>query len=114
MRVIHEGDGGERALATEVDVADSLLRQGVGLMFRRSIPDEYALVFPFGRPAKRGLHMLCVPFDIDAIWAVDGRVEAVTELSAWVGYGRAKADLIVELPAGAADEVEPGDRIRVE
>ena len=114
MRVVHETDKTKRVLATDVDVADGLLSQGLGLMFRRSIPDDYALVFPFGRTTKRGLHMLCVPFDIDAVWVVDGEVQAVKRLSAWTGHGRARADTVVELPAGAADGVEAGDTIRFE
>ncbi|WP_178916139.1 DUF192 domain-containing protein [Natronomonas gomsonensis] len=114
MRVVHETDGTERVLASEVDVADGLLSQGLGLMFRRSIPDDYALVFPFGRATKRGLHMLCVPFDIDAVWVVDDEVQAVKRLSAWTGRGRARADTVVELPAGAADGVESGDAVRIE
>jgi uncharacterized membrane protein (UPF0127 family) len=57
--------------------------------------------------------MICVPFDIDAVWLVDGEVEAVKRLRAWRGYGRARGDTVVELPAGAADGVDPGDRVAV-
>lgn len=114
MRVVHEADGEERTLADDVEVADGLVSQGLGLMFRRSIPDDYALVFPFAGVGKRGLHMVCVPFDIDAIWLVDGEVTAVKTLSAWTGIGRARADTVVELPAGAADGVEAGDTVRIE
>ncbi|WP_254839332.1 DUF192 domain-containing protein [Natronomonas marina] len=114
MRVVHEAGGGERVLADEVEVADGLLSKGLGLMFRRSIPDDYALVFPFGRPGKRSLHMVCVPFDIDAVWLLDGEVRRVSRLSAWTGTGRARADTVVEMPAGAADGVETGDAVRIE
>ena len=114
MRVVHRPpEGPDRILATDVEVADSLLRKARGLMFRRSVPDEYALVFPFCRPVTRGLHMVCVPFDVDAVWLVDGRVEAVKRLRAWRGYGRARGDTVVELPAGTADAVDPGDRVEV-
>ena len=113
MRVVHEADGETRALATNVELADGLVSQGLGLMFRRSIPDDYALVFSFSRAAKRGLHMVCVPFDIDAVWLVDERVVAVKRLTAWTGHGRAHADTILELPAGAADDVETGDTVRL-
>lgn len=114
MYVVHEADGTERMLASDVDVAEGLVSKGLGLMFRRSIPEEYALVFPFGGVGKRGLHMVCVPFDIDAVWVVDGEVTAVKRLSSWTGHGRAKADTVIELPAGAADGVEPGDGIRID
>ena len=41
-------------------------------------------------------------------------VDPITGLDAWTGYGRARADTVVELPAGAADGVEAGDRVHVE
>ena len=114
MYVVHRPtDGPERRLATEVEVAESLLGKTRGLMFRGSMPDDYALVFPFGEPTTRGLHMVCVPFDIDAVWLVDGRVERVKRLRAWRGFGRARGDTVLELPAGVAEGVEPGDRVEV-
>lgn len=134
MRVVHEpaadrrdsaserpgppGEGREsavepRVLATDVEVADSSFARGRGLMFRWSIPDDYALVFPFDGQRRRGLHMAFVPFDIDAVWTADGVVQEVRRLAAWTGRGRAVADTIFELPAGAADGVVPGDRISV-
>jgi uncharacterized membrane protein (UPF0127 family) len=114
VRVVHEADGEERTLASDVELADGLLSQGLGLMFRRSIPDDYALVFPFSRATKRGLHMVCVPFDIDALWLHGGEVQQVKRLSAWTGHGRARADMVIEMPAGAADGIETGDTVRVE
>ncbi|WP_254537185.1 DUF192 domain-containing protein [Halomarina litorea] len=111
MRVVHESG---RVLATNVDTADSLLSQGLGLMFRRSIPDDYALVFRFGSQKRRSLHMLCVPFDIDAVWLCDGVVQRVTTMRAWTGHGAGVGDTVVELPAGALDGVEAGDRVTVE
>lgn len=101
-------------LASEVAVADSMFSQMRGLMFRRSIPDDYGLLFRFDTAESRSLHMLFVPFAIDAIWLVDGEVTKVKRLRPWVGLGWGTADTIIELPAGAADEVEPGDRIEVE
>jgi uncharacterized membrane protein (UPF0127 family) len=114
VRVVHEADGTERTLATDVEVADGIVSQGLGLMFRRSVPDDYALVFPFSGVSKRSLHMVFVPFDIDALWLVDGRVRAKKRLSAWTGYGRAEADTVVELPAGAVSAVSVGDAVRIE
>ncbi len=112
MRLVHEpADDEARPLATEVDLADSLLAQARGLMFRRSVPEDYALVFRFSRPRTRGLHMLFVPFPIDAVWVVDGTVTRTARLRPWLGRGRARADTVVELPAGAADAVAEGDRL---
>lgn len=111
-RLIHEpADGDRTVLATHVETADTFLARARGLTFRRRFPEGHALVFPFGRAAPRTLHMVCVPFPIDAVWLVDDRVERVATLSPWSGLGRARADAIVELPAGTADDVDAGDRL---
>lgn len=101
-------------IAGDVEVADSFLARARGLMFHRSIPEDYALVFEFGEPVTRSLHMLCVPFPIDALWLVDDEVSHSASLDAWTGFGRGRADTIVELPAGAAEGVREGDRVVLE
>ena len=98
-------------LASDVEVADSVFSQMRGLMFRRSIPDDYGLLFRFDTAESRSLHMLFVPFAIDALWLVDNEVVAKKRLRPWLGLGRAAADTLVELPAGAADGVAVGDRV---
>jgi hypothetical protein len=114
VRVVHESGGTDRTLATDVEIADGIVSQGLGLMFRRSVPDDYALVFPFSGVSRRRLHMVCVPFDVDALWLVEGRVRKKKRLSAWIDHGRAEADTVVELPAGAAEGVSTGDTVRIE
>ncbi|WP_435347544.1 DUF192 domain-containing protein [Haloarchaeobius sp. HRN-SO-5] len=119
MRLVHTKPSGDeslttRTLARNVDVADSTLSRVRGLMFRRSIPDDYALVFQFDTAETRNVHMLFVPFPIDVLWLVDGEVVHAERLRPWVGLGRGTADTLVELPAGAATDVELGDVVRVE
>ncbi|OAQ52592.1 hypothetical protein HTG_13285 [Natrinema mahii] len=124
MRVVHEpvpdaaGPGSDErdseVLATTVEVADSLLSRARGLMFRRSIPDDYALAFPFESAETRDLHMLFVRFPIDAVWVVDDVVQRVERLRPWRSVARAEADLILELPAGRGAAIDPGDRLRLE
>ena len=110
MRVLHDGE----VLADRVDVADTTVSRARGLMFRRSVPEDYALVFDFSAVARRDVHMLFVPFPIDVVWLVDGTVERVETLRPWLGLATAPADRLVEFPAGAADAVEPGDTVTVE
>lgn len=108
----HEpADGEPRPLATDVEVADSLLAKGIGLMGRSSIPDEYALVFEFDEPATHGIHMLLVRTPLDVIWLEDDEVRRVETLPAWTGHARERADRFVELAPGAAEAVEPDDRV---
>ncbi|MFB6130053.1 MAG: DUF192 domain-containing protein [Salinigranum sp.] len=113
MRLVHRQNGTERDLATRVETADTFLSRARGLMFRRSISEEYALVFRFDDASRRNLHMVFVPFPIDALWLRGRRVERSKRLSAWTGLGWGVADTIVELPAGAADGVEVGDVVEL-
>ncbi|MGM0591186.1 MAG: DUF192 domain-containing protein [Halobacteriota archaeon] len=113
MYLVHDSGDDQRRLASTVETADSMLAQARGLMFRRSVPDDYALVFRFDESARRSLHMLFVPFSIDALWVRDGVVTTKKRLSAWTGIGWGVADTIVELPAGAADGIVEGDEIRL-
>ncbi|GAB3026988.1 DUF192 domain-containing protein [Natronobiforma cellulositropha] len=111
MRLIAERDGDTEVLATDLEFADSLVSQTRGLMFRRRIPEEYALVFRFETAKTRDIHMLFVFAPLDVCWLVDGVVERVERMRPFVSYARARADTIVELPAGAADGVTAGDRL---
>lgn len=111
VRLVHEREGETRTLASRVETAASTLAQARGLMFRRSIPDDYALVFPFDGVGFRSLHMVCVPFPIDAVWLQEEKVTKVERLRAWIGLGWGRADCVIELPAGAASRVHTGDRV---
>lgn len=117
MHLVHRSgppeDRTETVLASDVDVAASTLAQARGLMFRRAVPDDYALVFDFDRAESRNLHMLFVPFAIDAVWLSGGEVTHVKRLRPFVGLGRGVADTIVELPAGAAADVDVGDEVEL-
>jgi Uncharacterized conserved protein len=119
-RVVHDpADGPERVLATEVAVADSMLARARGLMFRSSVPEEFALVMEmgdglFGRPARQGVHTLFVRFPIDVVWLVDDEVQQVSRMRPWRSLVSARADRILELPAGNAEGVDTGETVRVE
>ena len=110
MRLLHEGE----PLATDVEVADSLLAKMRGLMGRRHVPGGYALVFPFDRASRRSVHMLFVRTPIDVLWLADGAVTKRATLSPWTGFGWARADTIVELAPGAAADVAVGDAVTVD
>ena len=116
MQLLHrpKSGGGSQVLASDIEIADSFLAQARGLMFRRSLAEDSALVFQFDSTAKRDVHMLFVPFAIDALWLVDNEVVAKKRLKPWIGLGRETAETLVELPAGAADDVAVGDRVTLE
>lgn len=117
MHLVHRtgppDDREERVLATDVEFADTTLSRMLGFMFRSRPSDDYALVFRFDRPRPRSLHMLFVPFAIDALWLSGTEVTHRKRLPPFVGIGRGTADTIVELPAGVADDVAVGDDVAV-
>jgi len=114
MRVVHDPEGANRTLATEVDRAESMLEQSRGVMFRRSLPDDYALVFPFDGVGRRFIHMLFVAVSLDVVWVADDEVRQVKTMHPWRSFGYAKADTVLELPVGAADGVRAGDTVVIE
>jgi uncharacterized membrane protein (UPF0127 family) len=114
MRIIHDPDGQARTIATEIDHAETFLEQTKGLMFRRSLPEDYALVFSFDSAGWRIIHMLFVFVSLDVLWLVNGEVQATETFSPWRSIGFAKADTVIELPSGATDGVSEGDTVRIE
>lgn len=131
LRVVHERDdtlgeenGSNRTvLATNVDVADSILSTGKGLMFRSTVPKNYALVMEVGGgtplpftsgPPRQFVHMLFVRLPLDVIWLEDDEVVRVSRMKPWRSFAMARANRILELPAGNADDVSVGDRVVVE
>lgn len=135
MQLVHESeDGDRRVLATDVETADSFGDQTKGLMFRTDLPADYALLFRFedeswlerrlpqstldripflGDVQHRFIHMLFVRIPLDVVWLADDEVVRVETLPPWRGIAGARSDAIVELPAGAAADVNPGDRMYV-
>lgn len=125
VRVVHEPSGGGEAavLARTVETADTVGEQATGLMGKTSLPEAYALVFRFGDspgwlPATlthwRSIHMLFVRIPLDVVWVLDGTVTKTRTVRPWTGFGLGRADTVIELPAGSAADVSPGDTIRVE
>ncbi|MCU4718826.1 DUF192 domain-containing protein [Halapricum hydrolyticum] len=129
MRLVHERDGESAMLASDVEIAEGFVQTSKGLMFRSSVPEEYALVFEFEPPsgisaklpfagddavARRFIHMLFVRMPLDVLWLQGETVVHAKTLRPWTGIGMASADRIVELPAGAAEDVAVGDTVRLE
>lgn len=117
-----EGRSKPRVIATNVEVADTTLAQMRGLMFRADVPEDFALVMEVGDngglpfasgPPRQFVHMLFVRFPLDVLWLADDEVRKVARMHPWRSAGVARADRIVELPAGAADGIDVGDTVRV-
>lgn len=128
MRVVHEADDGEgapesRTLATTVELADASLSHAMGLRFRRSLPDDFAYVMAVGDanplpfvsgPSRNVVDMLFMRIPLDVVWLRDETVVKTKRMHPWRSFGIAKADTILEFPAGAAEGVAVGDTVRIE
>lgn len=115
MAVVHQPVSGDRTLlATDVTFADGLIRQGLGLMFSPPIASGEAMVFRFPDADVRHVHTWFVRATIDVVWVERERVTEVATLPPWSLGRRATADTVVELRAGAADGVAPGDVVRIQ
>lgn len=90
--------------------ADTMLSQARGHMFRTTTPG-YALVFPFDSVGWHSLHMLFVPFSLDAVYVVDGAVKKLSTMKPMIGFSFGKADAIIELPTGKYN-ISEGDKVR--
>lgn len=104
-------------VATDIERANTILKQVIGLMFRKSVPDSYAMVFETRFDNRDGLHMLFMHFPIDVVFLDrDKRIlEIHRDLKPWTGLAFSKKPFryAVELPAGASERaaLKEGDRL---
>ena len=101
-------------ISSDVEYAKSMFKQAKGLMFRRSIPDSYAMVFIFSSLKKISLHMLFVPFPLDVLFLnEDKRIVKITTLRSWIGITDSgeKIRYVIELPSCtiASNDLKVGD-----
>ena len=94
-------------IATNIELARSVLRQATGLMFRRSIPRSFAMIFDMRWEQYIGIHMMFVPFPIDLIYLDANRqIVDLRHLRAWTGMAHPKkpARYAIEMPAGTIEQ----------
>jgi uncharacterized membrane protein (UPF0127 family) len=94
------------------EIADTMSKRMRGLLSRDGLaPDEGMLFRPAG-----AIHTFLMRFPIDVLFC-DKRLtvlKVVPELRPWRAAGARGARVTVELAAGAAAGVEPGDRLVLE
>jgi uncharacterized membrane protein (UPF0127 family) len=102
-------------LAEDAGMATSFLRRGLGLMFRKHLPEGSGLVLiPEGQ-----IHMFFMRFPLDVIHADrEGTVLRILEgIKPWrLGPMVRKCRMVVELPAGTAQRTgtQVGDTLALE
>ncbi len=104
-----------RIISDDVEVADTFVKQLLGLMFRPGF--KGALVFDMGRETFDGIHMLFVRFPIDVVFlGPDRRVLDMKEdVKPWFGtaFPKSRFYYVIELPAGtiARTELKIGEQL---
>jgi len=93
-------------IAKNIEFAGSLASKIKGMMFRKSIPDDYAMIFTFERPASIDVHMLFVFFPLDIIFLdKDKKISGYARLKPWLGYKAMKNIMyIIEMKAGTIEK----------
>lgn len=104
------------SVATHVEFACSIFKQALGLMFRKNIPDDYALVFVMKKSQNVSLHMLFVSFSIGVIFLdEDKRIVKLDELKPWTGLSSsdAKVKYVIETSKGTLEKTDlhVGDKL---
>lgn len=56
-----------KIIATDLEFANTPIRKVLGLMFRKSIDQDYALIFSLSNPRIVSVHMHFVKFPIDVL-----------------------------------------------
>lgn len=106
MAVLRKSDG--TVIASDVEMADSLFKKVTGVMFRRRLPPDFAMIFDMGREMRAdiAIHMVFVLVSIDVIY-LDGKrtiVDIRHRLHPWIGmaFPKKPARYAIEVPGGAA------------
>jgi uncharacterized protein len=105
----------QELLAVNIEVANTIYKRFMGLMFRRSIPQNHGLLLT---PCS-SIHMFSMCFSIDAVFiAKDGtilHIERVMKPNR-IGKSVKKSVSVLELNAGMAEQLglTAGDILKVE
>jgi hypothetical protein len=103
--------GGE-VVCERCELADTPRKRMWGLLGRARLEEGEGMLF---RPAG-SIHMFFMRFPIDAVFC-DGDLVVVgveRDLKPWKTARRKGAKVVIELAAGAAGGLEPGDRLVLE
>lgn len=110
MPELRTADG--KVVCARCDVASSWWKRFAGLMGRSSLDPDEGMLFPH----TGSIHMFFMRFPIDAVFCdADLRVvKVVRALEPWRTAAARGAKTVVELSAGAAAGIEPGERLTID
>jgi uncharacterized membrane protein (UPF0127 family) len=74
-------------IAKNIEFAKNILSQMIGLMFRKNIPFDYAMIFVLKKPSSVDVHMFFVFFPISVIFLDEKKkISGLAVLNPWIGY----------------------------
>ena len=106
----------------ELEVAQTSEQQQLGLMHRKTLPDNRGMLFPFSPARPVGFWMKNVPVGLDMVFLYQGQVQGIAEAPPCLADpcptyspGRVLVDNVIELRSGRAAELglERGDRVEI-
>ncbi len=88
-------------IAKNIEFARTKLSQMSGLMFRKSIPSDYSMIFILKKQSSVNVHMLFMRFPVDVIFLdEEKRVLGFARLNPWTEYKAMKGiRYVVEMKA---------------
>ncbi len=92
-------------IAKNVEYARTVLNQMLGLMFRKHIPQDFAMIFVMKRLSSVNVHMLFMRFPIDVIFLNEEKeISGLSGLNPWTGYkAMDNIKYVVEIEAGTIE-----------
>jgi len=110
VKTLRRADG--TVVCAKCEIAETFWMKFLGLMGRSSLPADEGMLF---RPAG-SIHMFFMRFPIDVVFCDrDLRVvKVVRGLKPWRTAAARRAKVTIELAAGAAAGLEPGDRLQLD
>jgi uncharacterized protein len=103
----------------DIEIAETPEQQMRGLMFRRSLPDNYGMLFPYDPPREITMWMKNTYVSLDMVFIkADGRIHRIeygaTPHSEETISSGAVCAAVLELPAGAAERygLKAGDVVK--
>jgi uncharacterized membrane protein (UPF0127 family) len=111
VKTLRRADDGT-VVCAKCKLAETFWLKFRGLMLRSSLPADEGILF---RPAG-SIHMFFMRFPIDVVFCDrDLRVvKVVRALKPWRTAAARRAKVTIELAAGAAAGLEPGDRLQLD
>ncbi len=93
-------------IAKNIEYARTTYRKLTGLMFRKTIPPDYSMLFILKKPSKVNIHMFFVFFPLDVIFLDEKKkITGYSRLKPWVGYKTMEGiKYVLEMKAGTIEK----------